>query len=383
MKAIIIVNLAGFLTFLWNDIETLQKMGFEVSVAMNGYMLDGSEPIEKRILKNRKIQFYQIDFNTKNPFSKQNITSFKQLKTIFEHNKFDLIHCHTPIVGMLTRLAAIKCRRQGTKVIYTTHGFSFTDRTSIKSWVVYYSIEKIMSKFCDAIITINHEDYQNAKKMHCKKVYIIPGVGIDSERFQDVKINRDEYRKQFGVYETDIMVLAVGELSSRKNHRIIIDAISLLPNKNKFCFVICGKSVVNSALSEELITLAKIKHVRLFLAGHRFDIPEINKCADIAVIPSKREGLGMAGLEAMASGVPVVGSDVQGIREYVVQGITGYLCNSNDAEEFAVAIEKLSAMSLQERDKMELNCKNKVKEFDVRKSIAAMKNIYREVMDNE
>ena len=125
-------------------------------------------------------------------------------------------------------MAARKYRKDGTTVIYTTHGFTFTDRSSKKSWLVYFTAEKLMSRFCDAIITINHEDYNNAKKMHCSKVYVIPSVGLDNHRFNNLKINRDKYRASFGVEPKDHMVLSVGELSSRKNQKIIIEALGRL-----------------------------------------------------------------------------------------------------------------------------------------------------------
>ena len=331
-------------------------------------------------LEEMGIAHYQVEFDTKSPVSTQNIQAYKQLKLILKTNKYDLIHCHTPIVGILTRMAARKYRKTGTIVIYTTHGFTFTDKSSKKNWIVYFTAEKLMSRFCDAIITINHEDYNNAKKMHCPKTYIIPSVGLDNHRFANLRINRDEYRASFGVNSKDHMILAVGELSSRKNQKIIIEALGTLDRKEQYIFVICGTAVVNSTIEAELKETASKLGVRIFLAGHRLDIPEINACADVAVIPSVREGFGMTGVEALASGVPVVGSDVQGIREYVIPGKTGYLCDPYDAHQFADAIEKIVNLPSEERAKMVIACKEKAKEFDVSKSIAAMKNIYQEVL---
>lgn len=379
-KALIVVNLAGFLHFLWNDIAILQEMGYEVSVAMNENSVAGPNLIEIPKLEEMGIAHYQVGFDTKSPMSAQNMQAYKQLKFILKINRYNLIHCHTPIVGILTRMAARKYRKVGTTVIYTTHGFTFTDRSSKKSWLIYFTAEKLMSRFCDAIITINHEDYKNAKKMHCPKVYIIPSVGLDNHRFNNLKINRDEYRTSFGVELKDHMVLSVGELSPRKNQKIIIEALSMLDKKEQYVFVICGRTVINSTIEEELKQTASKLGVRIFLAGHRLDIPEINACTDIAVIPSIREGFGMAGVEALASGVPVVGSDVQGIREYVIPGKTGYLCDPYNAHQFADAIEKIVNLSLEERAKMTIACKEKAKEFDVSKSIATMKNIYQEVL---
>ena len=246
---LIVVNLAGFLHFLWNDIATLQKMGYEVSVAMNENSAAGPNLIEIPKLEEMGIAHYQVEFDTKSPVSTQNIQAYKQLKLILKTNKYDLIHCHTPIVGILTRMAARKYRKTGTTVIYTTHGFTFTDKSSKKNWIVYFTAEKLMSRFCDAIITINHEDYNNAKKMHCPKAYIIPSVGLDNHRFANLRINRDEYRASFGVNSKDHMILAVGELSSRKNQKIIIEALGTLDRKEQYIFVICGTAVVNSTIS--------------------------------------------------------------------------------------------------------------------------------------
>ena len=137
-----------------------------------------------------------------------------------------------------------------------------------------------------------------------------------------------------------------------------------------------GRAVVDSTLDKQLEKLAERLNVRVKLLGHRSDIPQINACADIAVLPSLREGLGMAGLEALASGVPVVGADVQGIREYVANGETGYLCNPTKEKEFANAIDRIANMQEDEYKEMSKKCKKMAKKFDELKSKEAMKEIY-------
>ena len=189
-------------------------------------------------------------------------------------------------------------------------------------------------------------------------------------RFANLRINRDEYRASFGVNSKDHMVLAVGELSSRKNQKIIIEALGTLDRKEQYIFVICGTAVVNSTIEEELKETASRLGVRIFLAGHRLDIPEINACADVAVIPSVREGFGMTGVEALASGVPVVGSDVQGIREYVIPGKTGYLCDPYDAHQFAEAIENIVNLTPEARNQMAAACKKTSKRDEKNTSTA-------------
>lgn len=378
-KALIVVNLAGFLTFLWKDIEILQSMGYSVEVAMNAKMADGSDAVEVPVLKKMGIPAHHVDFDTKSPVSKDNLTAFSQLRKLLK-NDYALIHCHTPIVGLLTRVAAIPYRRKGAKVLYTTHGFTFTDRSSRKSWLVYRNMEDFASHFCDAIITINHEDYHNACQMHAPKTYLIPSVGLDNSRFRNVSVDRDAYRARFGVGCEDYLVLAVGELSDRKNQQMIIRALSLLPDKERYVFVVFGRAVTDSPIPGKMESLAKELGVRLVLAGHRADIPEANACADVAVIPSVREGLGMAGLEALASGVSVVGSDVQGIREYVVNGKTGYLCDPESPQEFADAIAKVCRYTPEEKARAAKDCRAMAQEFDSTKSYQAVAAIYKELL---
>ncbi|MGL6108249.1 glycosyltransferase [Romboutsia sp.] len=373
-NALVVVNLAGFLCFLWNDLKLLKDMGYEVSVACDGKLSDGNIAREIKILENEGIEFHQVDFDTKNPFNSKNINAYRQINKILDETRYDVIHCHTPIAGILTRLASIKYRKKGSTIMYTSHGFAFTDKTSKKSWFIYFNIEKIMSRFTDAIITINNEDYLNAKKMNCNRVFYIPGVGVETKKYRDIFIDRDEYRKSIGIDKNSIMILSVGELSQRKNHKVVIEAIGMLKNKEKYSYVICGKEVGHSGIKELLIETAKKYNVNLILLGHRSDIPQITKCADISIIPSTREGLGLAGIESLSANIPIIGSDVQGIRDYIQDGINGYLCDPYSAKEFSIAIQKLE--DLEFRKKIAKKGFESIQQYDIEESKKSMKEIY-------
>ena len=376
MKALIVTALAGFIrSFLKNDIAILQSMGYEVHCAAN-INHAGGDGLDK-FFGESNVVFHQIDFSSSKPFSKETLNSYKELKNLIDNIQFDVVHCHTPIAGALTRMACRLKRKNGCKVIYTTHGYYFHNGSGWKSWLIFYSIEKLMSRYTDAVITINHEDFNNAKKMHCKKVYYIPGVGVDTERFINTKIDREEYRKEIDVGEADFLVLAIGELSNRKNHQIIIKALAQcnIPNA---VFMICGNAMTADNTKEKLESLAKEKHVDLRLMGLRKDIAEICKCADVGVLPSTREGLGLAGIEMLASGLPVVASKVQGIVDYMEDGKNGYLCNPYDAHAFAEAIIKL--LPVEARNKMSKTCIESSKKFDKKYSNIAMGNIYNKVL---
>ena len=351
-------------------------MGYEVHCAGNASNKDPKE--NRKAFERIGTVFHQIDFASKSPFSKDNIRSYIQVRRLLKKECFSVIHCHTPIPGVIVRLASEKWRlRKKTKVLYTTHGFYFHEGSGKKSWLLYYSIEKIMSAMSDAVITINWEDFRNAQRMWCKKVYHINGVGLNFLRYTKPLKNRNDYRKSIGISETDLMILSIGELSERKNHRVIIEAIGKTKLDNAV-FVICGKAITGQGTYNQLMELAKKCRVRVIFLGHRMDIPEICHCADIGAMPSTREGLGMAGLEMLAAGVPLVASNIHGIRDYVCDGINGFSISPHDVSGFAEAICKLSNAGL--RKKMQPACVNKAKEFTQEISFDQMKNIYEEII---
>lgn len=374
-KVLITTALAGFIrSFLKHDIKILQEMGYEVHCAANKNHA-GNGDIET-FFKENNVIFHQIDFSSNKPISKDTIIAYKQLKELKNKYNYEIVHCHTPIAGAITRLIFNNSRKKRTKVIYTTHGFYFHKGSSKKTWIVYRTIEDLMSRLSDMIITINNEDFKNAKNMHCDKVRHINGVGVDTDRFINCNVDRDLYRDLIGVNKHDLMILAIGELSNRKNHQVVIKALGKL-NIADAVFVICGNAMTEEATTEELKKLAIENNVRLLLLGLRKDIPEIAKCADIGVIPSTREGLGLAGIEMLSSGLPLVASRVHGIMDYMEDGKTGYLCDPYNENEFAKAISKLTNFEL--RNTMIENCINSSRKFDKLISYNQMRKIYEEI----
>lgn len=371
-KALVVTNLLGFVGFLWGDIRTLQSLGYEVTFVAEGDLSKNQE--SQKEFQSIGVRYIPVQMSSKNPLAKQNLQAYKDIKRILGQDRFDLVHCHTPIAGFITRLAARKDRKNGTKVFYTTHGFAFTRYSSVKQWLVYFSIEKFASRFCDAIITINDEDYENAQKMCCSNVRKINGVGVDTARYHDIAVDVVEYREKLGLPTDKIMILSVGELSERKNHQIIIKALGELPAKSDYIYVICGKEVGNSGIAARLKQLAQENGVELYLLGHRNDIPQIMRCSDIGAIPSVREGLGFAGIESLCAEVPLVGTRVQGIKEYIIDGVNGYLCDPFDAHGYAKAISKLS--DEQHRRELKNNCYSVAQKFDISVSRSQMMEIY-------
>lgn len=376
MKNLLIAtNYIGFFHFLWDDIDIYNQLGYKIYALADN---SKNEYNTIKILEEKGVAFFDARIDGKKPLSKKNFQYYMTVKKLQRRYKFEVVHCHTPIVGLIIRYAFRKYRKIGTKVIYTTHGLAYTHLSSKKEHLVFHSIESFASRFSDAIITINLEDYNNVLKLHCKNVYHINGVGVDIAKYKDIVIDKFEYRKKLGISDDKIMILSIGELSIRKNHIVIVDAISKLKNKDNYVFAICGRRMTGSGTGDLIQKMAEEKGVNVKFLGFRDDIPNIVHCADIGAIPSIREGLGLAGIEMLSAGIPLVGSDVQGIREYIINGKTGFLCNPYDAESFAEAIEKLSSDEF--RKSLRENCLEVVKKFDKKISVSQREKIYREIL---
>ena len=282
---------------------------------------------------------HNIDFE-RQPFKLKNILAYKKLRKLIQNDDYEIIHCHTPVAAMMTRLAARKQRKKGTRVIYTAHGFHFFKGAPLLNWLIYFPVEWLCSFFTDDIITINREDYAFSKKyLHAKNIHYVHGVGVKMDKFKNTVINSDEKRKELGISENSTVVLSVGELNDNKNHQTILRAIAKLERKD-IVYVICGKG----GKKEQLKNLAEelgLKE-RFILAGHRADVNEIYKCADIFAFPSKREGLPVSVMEAMASGLPVIASDIRGNSDLIENNKGGFLCAPTDTDKFKEYIKILS-----------------------------------------
>ena len=338
MRILYVTTIGGTMGFFKSFIAELINEGSTVDIATN-------ENIKKvpDCYREWGCNIHNISC-TRFPLNKGTLKAVKEIKKLVAENEYDIVHCHTPIAAMCTRIACRRFRKNGLKVIYTAHGFHFYKGAPLKNWLIYYPIEKICSHFTDVLITINKEDYELAdKKMNAEKIEYVPGVGFDVNRFFEATVDKEKKRREMGVPEDAILLLSVGEINLNKNHQLIIKAMKVLDNHNIY-YAIAGEG----AEKENLVRLAGDLELQnnILLLGRRNDIAELCKTADIFCFPSYREGLGIASLEAMACGLPIVTSNVHGINDYSEDGVTGYKFSPYDVEGAATAIEKTLASDL-------------------------------------
>ena len=204
-KALLVTHVSGFVPqFEMNNVRILQSMGYEVHYASN--FNTPSYGTDNHRLDGTGIICHQIDF-VRSPFDKRNFQVYRQMVELMRREDFSLVHCHTPMGGVMARLAA---HVTGTgPVIYTAHGFHFFKGASWKNWLFYYPMEKFLSRYTDQQICINREDYELAKrKFHAKYVDYVPGVGIDRSQFRLLgDKERQRKRERLGVRPDQVVLL--------------------------------------------------------------------------------------------------------------------------------------------------------------------------------
>ena len=352
-------------------IKWLAENGYQVDVAAR-YNLD----IKPNLTLEIPGEIYNVPF-ARSPFCLQNIKAYFILRKIINSGAYDIVHCNTPVAGILTRIAANAKRKKGElKVIYEAHGFHFFKNGPKINWVLWYPIERWFSRYTSVLITINQMDYAIAcKKFHAEKIMGIPGVGLNLSQFKNAEKTLD-LKEEYHLPADSKLILSVGELNKNKNHQVIIRAIAYL-NDPSIHYFIAG----NGPLELELKALSKELGVEgnVHFLGYRRDVPGLLKNADVYAFPSLREGLGMSSLEAMAAGLPIVTSNRHGINDYSEHGVTGFKYDPMDYRGFADGIRQIVFNNLLREQMGKYNI-NVSKQFAIEKSLEKLCEAYRELL---
>jgi glycosyltransferase EpsD len=288
---------------------------------------------------------FNIDIRRR-PFDRHNLEAYRQLGRILAETHYDVIHCHTPMGGVLGRLAAKKHRKAGVNVIYTAHGFHFYRGAPIRAWLAYYPVEKFLSRHTDALITINREDYELAiHRFHARRTFFTHGVGYDAERFYPRSPEeKKRFRALLGYEADDILLVYVAELNRNKNQDMLLRMLKRITNshrsnRDRVRLLLVGPDSSGGEYVRHAEDLDVISKVDIF--GYRNDVERILSMCDVAVASSRREGLPVNVAEAMACGLPVVATDIRGHRDLIENGHTGFLVGMDDDETMAMRVLEL------------------------------------------
>lgn len=339
MKKILITSTdLMMIQFLVPHVRHLHENGFSVEIACSEV---GGRMNEVRGALEEATDAIHCVCLERNPVSPRNLLGYRDMRRLLEENQYDIIWTNEPVMGVVTRLAARDARKSGTRVVYMCHGFHFFKGASAPNWLLFYPVERVMSRFCDCITTINREDEARAQTFHAPRVEYIHGIGMDTQRLHPRNGDRT-LRQELSLPQDAFLVLSVGELNENKNHKVILQALSMIQDPSVH-YCICGKGELLERLTAQAVRLGIADRVHFL--GYRTDVVDICAQADVFVLPSYREGLSVASLEAMYCGLPLITSRVRGSSDYLQEGVSGFLRDADDAVGFADAIRTIQCNS--------------------------------------
>lgn len=382
-KVLILASVASMIEqFNMNNLEILQKRGLEVHVACN--FKDGSTiPNSKVVLFQKKlhdmnITIHQIDFDRNATNIKKFILAYKQTLKLFQSQNYDFVHCHSPVGGACARLAG---KRTKTEIIYTAHGFHFFKGAPISNWLIFYPVEKYLSRYTSKLITINEEDYYlSSRKFKSSSIQYVPGVGVDSNKFIPVsKLNKKELRIKLSIDPNLFTLVYVGELSDRKNQMFLLESLIKLKTQiSNFKVYLVGVGPNESKYIEYIKDNNLAPFVELM--GYRSDIPEIMASADIVISTSRQEGLPVNVMEAMSTGIPLIVTNCRGNVDLVRDGINGFVVQLDDVDQLVDKIKYLWSCE-ETRQNFSKASLEEVEKYSMKNVSKLMFEIYSEYID--
>ena len=350
-------------------LKWFKEQGWEVHVAASG---------------NMNLPYVDQKFNIpiqRSPFSLKNVQAYQDLNGLINEHQYEIVHCHTPMGGVLARLAARNARKNGTKVIYTAHGFHFCKGAPITNWLLYYPIEKLLASSTDCLITINQEDFLLAtQRFKTKQIELVNGVGVNIEEFK--KISEKEkvtLRKSSGYGPDDFLLFYAAEFNKNKNQQFLLQSLALIKKDVPQARLILAGEGSTLGFCKELAAKLEIDHMVDFL-GYCDDIKEIVSMCDMVAASSLREGLPVNIMEAMACGLPIVAIDNRGHRELVENDVNGWVFKNHQVLEFSEKVKHI-AEHMEVRQQLGTNGRNIIiQKYSTNKVIQQNSKIYQSYM---
>lgn len=366
-KILFAANLDSFFTkFLIPQLKFFKENGYEVHVAAKN--------------ENINIPFCDKKFNVDFARSfnlKQNIKSYQQMITIFNNNHYDIVSCHTPFGGAITRLAFKNCKIKGTKMFYMAHGFHFYKGAPLLNWLLFYPVEKFLAKYTDTLITINLDDYNLAKKKFKCNVKYVPGVGLDIKKFDFTmtKKEKESYKESLGIDKNDFVMIYPAEINKNKRQEWLIDTLeNVLRDNSNFHLLLPGMDSLDKKCEKKVEKMGLTRQIHFL--GFRKDIPKLLKISDLAISSSKREGLPLNIMEAIYCGLPIVATICRGTGELIQNGKNGYIIGIDDRNDFENKVLIMSKINKKKRNEINKINENIIKDYLLENVLESTVNIY-------
>jgi len=339
---------ATFLTkFLSDEFETI----------LIGGLPEENEANSLHILDKYGVKPVLIPEMKREPNFKSDRQALKKIKSIIKEFKPDIVHTHASKAGALGRKAAISCKVP--VVVHTFHGHVFHSYFGKAKTFLFKNIERYLARKSSGIVAISDIQKKELSEIHkiapAEKIEVIP-LGFDLDQFQEnYEEKREITRKKYQIDNETIAIAIVGRITAIKDHHFFIDVIEELyeiVTKNIKIFIV-GDGDMTKEIEQRIAPLQN-KGVDISLTSWIHDIALFNAGMDIMCLTSKNEGTPVSLIEAQASNLPVVSTDVGGVPDIVEQNETGFIIPRRNKREF---VSKL--LQLVENDEIREKMKTK------------------------
>jgi glycosyltransferase involved in cell wall biosynthesis len=317
--------------------------GFETKLV--GGMPDEGEADSMHILNGQGLHPEILVDLKRAPNLTDDYRAYRHIKKIIEEYKPDIVHTHASKAGALGRLAAMNAKVP--VVVHTYHGHVFDGYFNGFKTKVYQMIERWLASKSNGIVAISPEQKSDLVDVYriCKsdKVKVIP-LGFDLNRFQtERELKRDFIREKYKINDDEIAVAIIGRLAPIKNHDLFFEILKKVEIKTgrKVKVFIVGDGLERERLEIKAATFGVSEKVSITFTSWIQDIAEFNAGLDLVCLTSTNEGTPVSLIEAQASGIPVVTTDVGGVQAVVKDGETGYVVPLNNPDLFAEKLLKL------------------------------------------
>ena len=284
-------------------------------------------------------------YRSANPL--RNLRAFHALRKLFHEEAFDLVHVHTPVAGFVGRAAA--ARAGVPRIVYTAHGFFFHEHMPPVRRAMHIGIEWLAGRATHTLFTQSEEDAATARRLGLCRTGDVHAIGNGSDpgvfrpvTTEDETHARAALRESVGTPADRIVIIMIGRLVAEKGH---IELCEAMRDVDAELWVVGErlKSDHADGLGALVDTVANDpdRADRIRFLGYRPDIPELLRAGDIFTLPSHREGMPRSIIEAMLTGLPVVATNIRGVREEVVDETTGLLVPARNAAALANALRRL------------------------------------------
>lgn len=329
---------------------------------------------------------WEVDWS-RNPSNLANLLSApRAICKVVSEGGYDVVHVHTPIAAFVSRFALRRLRKQGhPKIIYTAHGFHFFEGGSPLKNAVFLGLEKLAGCWTDYLVVINQEDFEASKRHRIvppERLHYMPGIGVDTAKYASERVSQDEIAKvraEIGLTSGDPLILMIAEFNPGKRHRDALAAFAQLGSSTAhLAFAGPGR------LMDEMRSLAKELGVadRVHFLGFRRDIPTLIKASIVTVLPSEREGLPRSAMESLSLGVPVIGTDIRGVRD-LISDDCGILVKVGDVAGLAKAMDWILSHPIEAQLMGETGRVKMKANFDIAAIIKAHESLYDEALGLE